>query len=51
MYYLYDHFVLKWKLVTTYKAFRTVPGAYFICIILLVTLFTLINIICVRILT
>lgn len=51
MYYSYDHFVLKWKLVTTYKAFRMVPGAYLVCVILLVTLITLINIVCVRILT
>lgn len=51
MYYSHDHFVLKWKLVTTYKAFRTVSGAYLVCVILLVTLITLINIICVRILT
>lgn len=50
MYYSYDHFVLKWKLVTTYKAFRTVPGAYLVCVILLATLIALINIICVRIL-
>ena len=33
------------------KVFRMVPGAYLVCIIPLVTLFTLINIICVTILT